>query len=184
MQTAKDSIKMIMERLGMNGTIAAKAMGMPDNTFRKKIMPSSPSTSFSEKNHTDLVDFLIEEVKVLILHKKEIEFNGYEYVVTTVEAIFTDYKSNKYKEEYNLFDEIVKVVNFMETVETFVDMSIYKRIINFIASKCELIGNDPNIFTIYKYHDYVVCDKKNDHSRWFDFMIYRRQQTINDILYG
>ena len=175
---------MIMDRLGMNGTIAAKAMGMPDNTFRKKIMPSSPSTSFSEKNHTDLVDFLIEEVKFLISQKNEIEFNGYEYVVTTVGDIFNDYQINKYKEDYNLFDEIVKVVNCMETVEMFVDMSIYTRIINFITSKCELIEHEPNIFTINKYNDYALNDKKNDQSRWLDYMIYRRQQIINDILNG
>lgn len=66
METPKDKIKMIMERLGMSGTIAAKAMSMPDSTFRKKVMPSLPHITFTEKNHSDLVDFLISEYPILI----------------------------------------------------------------------------------------------------------------------
>jgi hypothetical protein len=56
--------------------------------------------------------------------------------------------------------------------------------INMDYEVIKLKENEPNVFSIYKYNDYALGDKKNDHSWWFDFMIYRRQQTINDILNG
>jgi hypothetical protein len=184
METPKEKIKIIMDRLGMSGNMAAKAMGMSYNTFRKKIMQTTATSPFIEKNYDDLVNFLIAEIKTLITTKNENELNNYENIIIKLEGIFTNYDKNKNDDDYILFNEIVKVINRMEIIDKFSDMIIYSKVINYINTKCELLTNDSNVFTVNKYDDYALGDKKNKHTRWVEYMIYRRQQTINDILYG
>ena len=184
METATEKIKMIMDRLGMAGSIAAKAMNMPDSTFRKKIMPSMSNKPFTEKNHSDLVEFLIKEIEFLVTHKKanNKEVIPYQYVLDQYRDIYKNYKKYRKQENWNLFDELTKVVDFMETSDVFNDIKIYTQIIDDIVFESNLIENEIERFTIEKYNNYALSDKKMHHSKWLDYVIYRRQQTIKDIL--
>jgi len=184
METAREKIKMIMDRLGMAGSVAAKAMNMPDSTFRKKIMPSSSNKSFTEKNHSDLVEFLIKEIEFLVTHKKASKNDviPYEYVLDRYKDIYKNYLKYKKQEEWNLFDELTKLVDFMENSDVFSDIKLYTQIIDDIVFESTLIDDEAIRFTVEKYNDYALSDKKINHSKWFDYIIYRRQQTIKEIL--
>lgn len=184
METAREKIKMIMDRLGMSGSIAAKAMNMPDSTFRKKIMPSISNKPFTEKNHSDLVEYLIKEIEFLVTHKKANNKNviPYEYVLDHYKDIYKNYKKYRKKEDWSLLDELTKVVDFMETSDVFSDIKLYTQIIDDIVFESTLIDNESIRFTVEKYNDYALSDKKMNHSKWFDYIIYRRQQIIKDIL--
>lgn len=184
METPKDKIKMIMERLGMSGTVAAKAMNMPDSTFRKKVMPSLPLVTFSEKNHSDLVDFLIDEIQFLVIHKKtnDIEVNVYGNLLEKIKDTYQNYENYRKQDDWNLFDELKNIVNLMETLEDFADINRYTTIIDSIVMESDLLQNEPSIFTVQKYNTYVLGDKKNKHPRWLAYMIRRRQKLIQDIL--
>lgn len=184
METPKDKIKMIMDRLGMSGTIAAKAMKMPDSTFRKKIMPSLPNSTFTNKNHSDLVNYLIDEIRFLVTYKESHEsaLKDYEISIDQIRDIYKNYSKYRKQEDWNLFDELIKVVDFMEKPSVFSDIELYTKTIDHIASESDKLKNETNIFTVEKYDDYVHSDKKNVHTRWSDYMIRRRQKTIRDIL--
>lgn len=184
METPKDKIKMIMERLGMSGTIAAKAMSMPDSTFRKKVMPSLPHITFTEKNHSDLVDFLIDEIQFLVIYKKtnEIEINAYSNLLEKIKDSFKNYDNYRKLDDWNLFDELKSIVDSMETHEIFGDISHYTTIINTIEQESALLKNEPNIFTVKKYNSYALGDKKKNHFRWFNYIDYSRQQKIKALL--
>jgi hypothetical protein len=136
-ETPKDKIKMIMDRLGMTATIAAKAMEMPDSTFRKKIMPSSPLLTFTEKNYTDLLDFIIDEYQFLFDsrqpksdHKPKIDVDvpllidseatdvlvdankAFIDINYTFNAIANEDKSNSWK-----MDELRKILNQLQKTQ-------------------------------------------------------------------
>lgn len=184
METPKERILMIMDRLGMSQTVAANAMNMPINTFRKNKMDTLKYNNFTEKNHSDLVDFLINEIQFLATYKRSInaEVNSYENSINKIRDIYKNYHKYRRLDDWNLFDELKNVVDFMEEPSVFSDIELYTKTIDDIVFESKMLKNEPNIFTIDKYNDYVLCDKKNDHTRWFDYMISRRQKTIMDIL--
>lgn len=185
METPKDRILTIIERLGMSGVKAAEVMKITDNTFRKNKMESVITHNFSERNYNDLIDFLIDEVKFLISFKQThlTISDALAKGLKEVDYLFKNY--NKFKEEnpeWNLFDNLKLVVDSFEIPASFEEnMNVYSRLIDEIESHCNYI-DDPNIFTIEKYNEYAQSDKTKSHNKWFEFMAYRRMNTINEIL--
>jgi hypothetical protein len=184
MESPKDRILMIMDRLGMSQFVAANAMNMPINTFRKNKMESLKNNNFSEKNHSDLVDYLIEEIKFLVTYKKDTiaDVDACQYVNDKIKNYYKKHNEYRKQEGWNLFEELKLIVDFMEKPVVFSDLDLYNQVIDNIVFESFLLKNESNIFTIYKYNDYALGDKKNNHTRWFEYMIYRRQKTIMDIL--
>ncbi|MDA6068949.1 hypothetical protein NJT12_04870 [Flavobacterium sp. AC] len=182
METPKDRILMIIERLGMSGVKAAEVMKITDNTFRKNKMESVLTHNFTEKNYNDLVDFLITEVK-LLLSLKDSSLGITEAFKVAMDKVYENYeKLNMESSNFNLFENLKTVVDWMEIPDSFgSNMRIYSNIINEIEKLSKDV-DDPNIFTIEKYNDYAHSDKIISHNRWFDFIANRRMNIINDIL--
>jgi hypothetical protein len=59
----KDKIKNIVDRLGISPKIQAKAMKHRVDTVYKKWYDNVADHNFSEKNYTDLKDYIQQEVK-------------------------------------------------------------------------------------------------------------------------
>jgi len=62
----KEKILKILDDFGMSGVKAAEAMGVTYSTFRKK-KNDAPGHSFNEKNYLDLVKFIQEKSKKIII---------------------------------------------------------------------------------------------------------------------
>lgn len=184
METPKDRILMIMNRLGMSQTIASTAMSMPINTFRKNKMDTLKNNNFTEKNHSDLVDFLINEIQFLATYKRSInaDVDAYQYVIDKIKKYYKNYNEYRKQEGWNLFEELKLVVDFMENPAVFSNLELYNKVIDNIVFESLLLKKKSNIFTVDKYNDYALTDKKNDHTRWLEYMIFRRQKTIMEIL--
>jgi hypothetical protein len=182
METPTKKILMIIERLGMSGVKAAAIMQISENKFRKNKMESASSNNFTENNFTDLLDFLIDEVKFLITFDLTENLNNYDRIIDKIDHIYKNNPKNREKDDWNLFDELKAIVDLMEKKDAFSDMKVYQKIINHIEMKSEQLTSEPNIFTHERYYNYVRSDKINSHNRWFDYLIYKRQQTILQIL--
>ena len=184
METPKDKILRIIERLGMSGVKAAEIMKIADNTFRKNKMESVPSHNFTTKNYTDLIDFLIDEIKFLITYKESplSDADAYRNVMDKIINIFYNYPKNSNEENWNLFDELKQVVDFMENPAVFNDIKVYSKTIDYIVFSSMLIENEPNTFTSDKYSNYVHSDKIGNHVRWNNYIIHKRTERINEIL--
>lgn len=65
--TPSQKIKKILEIFGMKASVAAKAMGVTENTFGKKSSEkeSASNHSFNEKNFLDLKKYIVEQSKKL-----------------------------------------------------------------------------------------------------------------------
>lgn len=65
--TPSQKIKKILEIFGMKASVAAKAMGVTENTFGKKSSEkeSASNHSFNEKNYNDLRDYVKKEAEKL-----------------------------------------------------------------------------------------------------------------------
>lgn len=182
MQTPKEKIDNIIERLGITGTKASLMMGITHDRYRKNTS-ANEAYEFNENNYTDLLDFLITELKTLISLKKVNDNSSVtlEMVVDKYFHIFLNHERYSKQEGWNLFDELKLVVDIMATSIAFGDEDIYTKVIDDILFQSTLTG-DPNGFTIEKYNDYVAQDRVNNHQRWHNYIIRRRQRTINDIL--
>ena len=184
METPKDKILMITERLGMSGVKAAEIMKIADNTFRKNKMESVPSHNFTTKNYTDLIDFLLVEIKFLITCKESSLNNedAYQNVMGKIIKIYNNYPKYRKEENWNLFDNLKKVVDFMENPAVFNDIKVYSETIDYIVFSSMHLENEPNIFTCDKYTDYVHSDKIGIHVRWNNYLIHKRTEKINELL--
>ena len=184
MESPKEKIDDIVERLGMSGLKAAMMMNISYDRYRKNTS-GNDAYKFSEKNYTDLFDYVITEMKSIISSRKEneikIKMKSLEDVVVTYNDILLNYKKYNKQDDWNLFDALKKVVDNMETLQDFEDNELYDKVITDIIVLSALI-RDPNTFTIERYKDYVSKDKVNDHQRWHSYIIRRRKITINDIL--
>ena len=182
MATPKEKIENIIERLGITGTKASLMMGITHDRYRKNTS-ANEAYQFTEKNYTDLLDFLITELKTLISLKKENDNSSVtlEMVVDKYFHIFLNHEKYSKQEGLNLFDELKMVVDVMATSIAFADDEIYTKVVDDILLQSTLIG-DPNGFTIEKYNDYVAQDRVNNNQRWYNYIIRRRQRTITDIL--
>lgn len=183
MDTPKDKILNIVDRIGMSTTIAAKAMNIAENTFRKNKSDTLPRNNFTENNYNDLIDFLIGEIKFLIDYKNENTeiLQSYEMVVDKYFHIFKNYAKYSKQEGWILFDELKLIVDAMEKGEAFNDDEMYTKVVDDILFNSALT-RDPNGFTIEKYREYISKDETNSHQKWHNYIIRRRQRTINDIL--
>lgn len=65
--TPSQKIKKILRTFGMKGSIAAKAMGINEGTFKKKSSEkeSNSNHSFNEKNFIDLKNYVKQEAEKL-----------------------------------------------------------------------------------------------------------------------
>lgn len=183
MKTPKDKILMIIERLGMSGVKAADVMNITDNTFRKNKMESVATHNFTEKNFTDLLDFLIRELKFLITVQEDgLGLNMYDLVTDKINHIFEKYPEYRKQEKWNLFNELKLVVDFMENGEIFEDIKLYEKIISYIIERSKSLVNEPNAFTIDRYDDYVHKDRINNHTRWHNLIVHIRNEKIRNII--
>lgn len=174
METPREKIVTIIERLGITNKKAAEVMMLSENTFSKS---RAGVLSFSQQNYDDLVDFLILELKFIITKKlAESDENIYNIIIEKVNDLIINKNKFAKQEGWHLFDELVKVVDSMENYDFFRDMEKYDEMIEDITS----ISSE--VFSFEKYYDYVQSDKKNDHHRWFDYRSWRRNRTINAIL--
>lgn len=179
METAKDKILYILDRLGLPGIKAAQAMNMSEASFRKKKTESVFTHQFNDKNYNDLITFLKCELKEIINMSESTEKaqNVYE---TIIDKVITMCQGKSYlvaQEGWNLFDELKSIVDSLETLPVFENKDSYNSVIALIESST----NDDFDFNSL-YTDYVHKDKENPHSRWFDLIIYRRIKTINSII--
>lgn len=174
---------MIIDRLGMSTTVASQAMRINENTFRKNKSDALPRNNFTEKNFTDLLDFIIYELKFLIEYQSaNIKLNvSLEEVVSSYLDLYNNYSKYKKIENWNLFDELKIIVDRMELSDAFKDDDLYTKIIDEILFESALKRYDDS-FTIEKYKDYILKDNLNSHDRWQRYIIRRRQRTIMDIL--
>lgn len=138
----------------MSTAIAAKAMNIAENTFRKNKSDTLPRNNFSEKNFTDLLDFTISELKFLISYKiaNTNRMKSFEEVTEMYRNIFLNYHKHCKHEGWNLFDELKMIVDVMETLDEFGDDDLYTKVIDNILFESALL-RDPNTFTIEKYKD-------------------------------
>lgn len=183
MDTPKDKILMITDRIGMSTSIASKAVSIAESTYRMNKSAALPRHNFTEKNFTDLLDFTITELKYLISYKEEntSKMKSFDDMVVRYFNIFKDYPTKSKQEGYNLFDDLKIILDEMETSDAFNDSEMYTKVIDNIAFESALI-RDPNTFTIEKYKDYISKDKSGIHERWHAYIIRRRHTIINDIL--
>lgn len=185
METAKDKIKLVIDRLGMSGSIAANAMGISYSAYQKKIMPSSSSSNtFSDKNYNDLVDFLVDEIKFILSYKENNDntLSEFQSVVDKVNDLFDNFKEYSKVDDWILFDELKNIINEMEIINAFSNNDLYSKIVYDIELKCIDLKNEYHEFTIVKFNDYALRDKKLKHYRWFNFMDEKRRKAIMDIL--
>lgn len=155
-ETPKDKILMITERLGMSGVKAAEIMKIADNTFRKNKMESVSSHNFTEKNYTDLLDFILDEYQFLIdfimptsNHKPKIDVDAPSLVNLestsvsvdanrafidinyTFNAIANEDKSNSWK-----MDELRKILNQLQKTQFEIGVKAgYKKSIKLLESQ-------------------------------------------------
>ncbi|MBB4802050.1 hypothetical protein HNP37_002111 [Flavobacterium nitrogenifigens] len=184
METPRDKIVMIVDRLGMSTEVAAKAMNIREQTFRANRRGTSSRNYFSEKNYTDLLDFIISEMEYLITYSfvNTKNADAYVYVADLAEKIFEDYPISRKKKGYSLFDELKTVVSYMETSEVFSDMEIYSEVIDDLIKKSAALENELNFFSIRRYNDYACKGKKKEHTMWIAFMDYRRRKAVKEVL--
>lgn len=183
MNSPKDKILLIIDRLGISTAVAAKAMFINENTFRKNKSDTLPRNNFTEKNFNDLLNFLIDELGFLIeLKDMNSKLNmSLEEVISAYLDVFKNYSKYSKNENWNLFDELKKIVDNMEVSDVFKDDDLYTKIIDEILFECVLKGYKDS-FTIEKYKEYISNDNSNTHERWYNYIIRRRQRTIMDIL--
>ncbi|GEM_PF-1880872 len=184
METPRDKIIMILDRLGMSVKVAAKAMNIKEETFRRNRSGTDPRNYFNEKNYTDLLDFAISELEYLIAYSFTNSTNADHYsdAVSQIGRIFEEYPESKKKRGFSLFEELKAVVDGMEKGSVFSDMNLYAFLINDIVEKSSALENEPNAFTIKRYNNYVHSGKKSEHPRWISFINCRRQQAVHKIL--
>ncbi len=63
--TRMKEIENILQAFGMKAEVAAKAMGVTVDTFRKKKSDKSEGHSFNDKNLQDLKDYIIANAEKL-----------------------------------------------------------------------------------------------------------------------
>lgn len=172
MDTPREKIVTIIERLGITNKKAAGVMNLSENTFSKS---RAGVLSFNQRNYDDLVDFLLLELKFVITNKLvESDDNICDIIIAKVNDLIINKNKFIKQEGWHLFDELVKVVDSMENYEFFRDMEKYNEMIEYITS------HSSEVFSFEKYYDYVQSDKKNDH-RWFDYRSWRRNSSIKEV---
>ena len=181
MKTPKQKIDEVLDRLGISGVKASAMMRMPHTTFRKNMMDNSKSYKFTDKNYSDLLDYLINEIKYLVLAKNENEkvVDPVQYVNDTLTEIFKNYKTLSTQEGWVFEEEIIKVLDYMEEPEAFSDMKEYSDIIDTIESKTKRLKQP---FDLHAYTNHTHNDKGAKHDRWYEYLGYRRKQIILKIL--
>lgn len=176
MDKYREGILEIIDRLGMGTRKASEIMRMSDNTFRKKKMGTLKSYKFTQINYNDLVDFLINELKFLMSLSQSQVANEQLNVIEKINNILENASECAKKEGWNVFDELKLVVDYMETSDTFKNMEMYYKIIEYLSTK----SNDE--FSVEKYNEYVSKVKKSSYDRWREYIRFVRSKTIYDIL--
>lgn len=184
METPRDKIAMIVDRLGMSTEVASKAMNIREETFRANRRGTSSRNYFNEKNYNDLLDFIISELEYLIAYSfvNIKNADAYVYVADEVKRIFEEYPASGKKKGYSLFEELKAVVNYMETSDVFSNMEIYGEIIDDLIEKSSALENEADAFSIKRYNDYAYKGKKAEHSRWIAFTDHRRLKAVQEVL--
>lgn len=181
MKTPKQKIDEVLDRLGISGIKASSMMNIPHSTFRKNMMDTSKTYKFTDKNYSDLVDYLIDEIKLLVFEKKEskIKVDAVQLVKDELDNICNNYKSLSKQEGWNFTEEINKIIDYMEEPDAFLDMKVYASIIDTIEDKTK---RNKQPFEVDTYTNYAHSDKDVKHDRWYEYLAYRRQQRLMDIL--
>lgn len=184
METAREKILMITDRLGMSTAVAAKAMNIKEETFRKNRRGTESGNYFTQKNYTDLLDFTISELEYLIGYSYTNRNNAddYNHVSSEIKRIFEEFPESRKKKGFSLFDQLKEIVDFMENSDVFFDMELYAAVIDELIEKCSILKDERNIFSIKNYTAYVSKGRKNRHLKWINFTNYRRQQAVQKIL--
>lgn len=180
MKTPQEKIENIIERLGIIGTRAASVMKITPDRFRKN-MSANIKYQFTEQNYDDLIDFFVEELKYLLREKVDNTkaVQDFEHAKSTLTNIFKNYKTLSKEEDWDLIDEILKVLDFMDESEVFSEMKNYSDIIKYIEFETSLIRSP---FMVVEYSRYILIRKRKQHNRWYQYYSYRRNETIADIL--
>jgi hypothetical protein len=179
MESANDKILDILDRLGMSGVKASEIMKMSENTFRKKKMKTVGTHQFTDKNYNDLVNYLINEFKIItakfntVVNPQDV----YNMVIDKISHVCQNKIQLATQDDWNLFDELKALVDSLESQPTFDNKDSYNSVIEFIEKATH---NDFDFYELYNH--YVHSDKKNTHARWFSLLVYRRIKTIDDII--
>ena len=104
MKTPKQKIDEVLDRLGISGIKASSMMNIPHSTFRKNMMDSSKTYKFTDKNYSDLVDYLIDDYNSLSAVPIEVK-SGKDYTVHSALNTFVQNEDYHIKKAFVVSNE-------------------------------------------------------------------------------
>lgn len=181
MKTPKEKILSITERLGISASVAAKAMQITENTYRKNKSDSNLGHNFTEKNYTNLLGYILDEVKIILKENTD----DVKPIITLdsinirLDNLFANYESLSKEDDFNLTEEIFKILDDMDASDAFLNMKTYSDVVDRIEKETE--GLTPP-FDVLVYEVHLKRFKRRKHKRWGEYLGYRRQQIIDSLI--
>ena len=181
MKTPKDKILSITERLGISASVAAKAMQITENTYRKNKSHSNQGHNFTEKNYTNLLGYILDEVKIILKENADDAkpVITLESINIRLDNLFANYENLSKDDDFNLTEEIFKILDDMDDSDVFLNMKTYSNVIERIEKETE---NLTPPFDVVVYEVHLKRFKRKKHKRWGEYVRYRRQQIIDSII--